>query len=165
MIQLAAVQFDFEKATIGSVFNRCLWLPNNRFWDEDTRQWWGEQKAEVLDGIFDRAEDPALVMQGFIDWTRTLTVTGSLRMWAKPISFDFPFLQGYCRQFGYTMPFHYRDAIDMQSFIRGMRRAPGAAPFDKEVPFEGDAHNAVEDVFHQIKVAITARDKFAPVAA
>lgn len=160
IIQIAAVQFDWERGTIGSIFNRCLWLPTNRYWDESTRTWWGEQKAEVLHGIFDRAEDPALVMQGFIDWTRTLTVSEPLRLWAKPVSFEFPFIASYCKQFGYTNPFHFRDAIDMQSFIRGMRGSPSVAPFDKEVPFEGEEHDAIDDVFHQIRVAIMAKDKF-----
>jgi len=160
IIQLAAVQFDWEAGTIGSVFDRCMYLPDNRFWAEDTRTFWGEQKPEILDSIFDRAEDPAHVIPAFVEWTRTLTVTGSLRMWAKPISFDFPFLASYLRQYGYTNPFHFRDAIDMQSFIRGMRRAPGAAAFDNEVPFEGDAHNALDDTFHQIRIALTAKGTF-----
>jgi oligoribonuclease (3'-5' exoribonuclease) len=161
IIQIAAVQFDYQTGAIGRSFNRCAWVPNNRYWAEDTREWWGKQKAEILDGIFDRAEDPALVMQGFVSWVQSLSALKQPRMWAKPISFEFPFLASYAKQFGYEMPFHFRDAIDLQSFIRGLRRQPDAEPFDKQVPFDGEAHDAIDDVYHQIKIALVAKGEFA----
>lgn len=160
VIQIAAVQFDFAAGTIGKVFDQCLELPPNRYWDEGTRTWWGDQKAGILSSIQERAAPPNFVIGNFVEWCREIAPTGGLRFWSKPLSFDFPFLSSYFRQYGYANPFFFRDAVDMQSFIRGMRRAPGAPAFDKEVLFEGSAHNALDDTFHQIRVAITARDTF-----
>ena len=60
MIQLAAVKFNLAEGTVDStdMFNRCLSIPPKRFWDEGTRQWWGQQKREILLDIYARMEDP-----------------------------------------------------------------------------------------------------------
>lgn len=165
IIQIAAVQFDYETGAIGKTFDRCLWFPPGRYWDEDTREWWGKN-PDILNRIFDQAEDPAVVVPAFAEWCRSVTMgMQPLRMWAKPISFEFPFLSSYFRQFGQENPFHFREAIDMQSFIRGTRQNPNAPAFDKEVPFVGDVHYAIDDCFHQILVTQHAKILFRPEVA
>ena len=64
IIQIAAVRFNFDTGEIDhDMFDRCLWIPQNRHWDEDTRAWWGKQKREVLQDILFRGEDPRIVLE------------------------------------------------------------------------------------------------------
>ena len=162
IVQIAAVAFDYDTGRIGGSYNRSLEMSSTRFWDEDTRKWWSG-----MPDVFERASTinvahPKVVMLDFQQWVRGQT--GALReptLWAKPVSFEFPFLQSYFREYEVENPFFFRDCIDLQSFIRGMRGDPHARPFDKEVPMVGEAHNALDDVFHQIAVVLTAKHRFA----
>jgi hypothetical protein len=150
IIQIAAVRFNLETGAVDTdFFNRALRIPNHRHWDEGTRGWWLDQKREVLEDIYRRMEDWRVVMPAFFDWA---TTKGQLRFWGKPTHFDYAFIQSYFRDAELGMPFHYRTANDMNSFLRG-RYFPERVP-ELQVEFEGDAHNAIFDALHQIKVLL-----------
>jgi hypothetical protein len=168
MFQLAAVAFDWNTGITGPTFNMKLNIPPGRHWDEGTRDWWSKNPT-AFEMASSNPQPPREVMLAFRDWV--VATTGALekpRFWAKPSTFDYQFVSSYFHQYEIENPFHFRDVIDMQSFIRGMRHNPGAPAFDREVEFEGVAHNGVDDVYHQILVALTAKHKFSegePIAA
>lgn len=160
-IQLAAVAFDWDNGRVGPSFAVNIEMPAWRSWDEDTRNWWARQDPAVFTAVTENPVHPFAAARLFVDWVRaTSGALQSPRMWAKPISFDFPFLASLLRDAELQNPFHFRDAVDMQSFIRGTRFNPRAPAFDREVPFVGDAHNALDDVYHQIRVALVAKSRF-----
>lgn len=161
IIQIAAVTFDFQTDKIGDVFSINMSMPPTRSWDEDTRSWWAKQDPSVFAAVSTDPVHPRVAIHMFQQWVlnNTSAIVQPV-LWAKPVSFEFPFLASYFREFEIDNPFHFRSAIDLQSFIRGMRGDPWAPPFDKEVPMVGDVHNAVDDVFHQIAVALAAKHKF-----
>lgn len=156
MIQLSAVRFNLKERTVdaGSMFDRCLAVPPGRFWDEGTREWWGQQKPHILNDIMFRAEDPRTVMQAFSDWIGR--DVPDIRFWAKPTTFDYAFVQSYFNQFGVLNPFNFRFATDVNSFIRGMAFDSSVATY--KIDFQGDAHNALFDVLHQIQMVFEAED-------
>jgi DNA polymerase III alpha subunit (gram-positive type) len=158
MIQLAAVRFNIETKQIDTdeMFDRCL-LPvgSSRFWDESTRIWWSQQKAGVLDDILSRGEDPRTVLLAFTDFLARTRSPRPVRLWAKPISFEWPFLQSYMREYTVLMPIPYWNCMDLNSYINGRGHLDRKA-FWAEIPFEGDQHNALFDVIHQIKGAFAA---------
>jgi hypothetical protein len=149
IIQLSAVRFNLEEKAIDhNMFDKCLLIPGNRFWAEDTRDWWVQECPDVLDKIWPRMQDPAGVLQAFGQWVgRDLNGTPPI-LWAKPTHFEYPFLQSYHRQYGQAMPFHYSEAQDLRSWCR----ARGQKNLDRELPFNGVKHNAIHDVLHQISV-------------
>lgn len=157
ILQIAAVRFNYQTGAIGPAFDRCLWMPGNRYWSESTREFWA-RFPETLEGIQARSEDPRLVMESFRDW---LIDTGPAmvpqRLWAKPSHFEYPFLQSYSRQFEVELPFHYRNVVDLNSYTRGLADDPGANPIEWDVEFEGEVHNAIDDVLHQIRVTLLAK--------
>jgi DNA polymerase III, alpha subunit (gram-positive type) len=159
MIQLAAVRFNLAERTVDttSMFNKALLIPPGRFWDEGTREWWGRQKREVLSDIYSRMQDPKTVMEEFADWVGYCPAE-PIRFWAKPISFDFPFVASYFNQFNIPNPFHYRWATDVNSFIRGI--AQDASVETYRIEFQGDAHNALVDCVNQIKCVFEAVDHY-----
>jgi oligoribonuclease (3'-5' exoribonuclease) len=155
IIQISAVRFDYATSTVGPSFDMCLDVPSMRFWDQDTLRWW-QGNGDLLDRIMARAQPAQDVWNQFVEWT--IDTTPSLtenRLWAKPVSFEWPYLQSYGRQFDRPIPFHYRNAIDLNSFTRGLAGDPGAQPI--KLPFEGEAHDALADTFHQVLMALSAR--------
>ena len=160
MIQLAAVRFNLKERTIdnSSMFNKALAIPPKRYWDEGTRRWWSEQKRSILEDIYARMEDPHNVMQEFADWVGYSPLVPH-RFWAKPIHFDYPFVQSYLSQFGIANPFHFRWATDVNSYIRGMANNPDVEQF-KTGTFHGDAHNAIFDVINQIDALFQASEHY-----
>lgn len=154
IIQIAAVKFNLAERTIdtASFFDKCLTIPPTRYWMESTRNWW-LKRPDILQGLWARMEDHRQVLQDLYEWAGTDKV-----MWGKPTHFDHSFLSSYYREFGQQIPFHFRTAENMNSFIRG-RYFPASPPnWELDLPFQGEAHNGLHDCFHQIKVLFHVMD-------
>lgn len=148
ILQIAAVKFNRDTFDIcPQVFDRCLTVPKHRAWDEGTRSWWLNQKESTLSDILHRAKPWLEVINQFADWAYP---AGHLRFWSKPSHFDFNFLSSYFHDAELANPFHFREATDMNSFIRGLY-FPNNVP-NVNIPFEGAVHNALDDTFHQLAV-------------
>ncbi|MBI1261286.1 MAG: hypothetical protein GC184_06150 [Rhizobiales bacterium] len=150
ILQIAAVCFDLKDGRIlgENVFVRSLRLMPHRGWDEGTREWWLKDKRALLQKIMSTQEDPRVVLKDFQKW---VLERGNPNFWAKPTSFDFPFLQSHFNDCEMSMPFNFRHAIDCRSYVVGRATSSGIKPLDeKELSFVGEQHNALDDVFHQI---------------
>lgn len=156
IIQIAAVKFNYDTGEVcHEFFDRCLHLVPWRSWDEGARIWWNQQKRSILEGITARSENPVGVMNLFIDWVGF----NGARLWAKPSHFEYPFIESYCTDFNLPNPFDYRSAIDMRSFIRGGLGSFEISSEIENIPFQGDAHNALHDTLHQLRVLFAARER------
>lgn len=152
IIQICLVRFNLETQEVcPNVFNRCLAIKPRRFWDEDTRSWWSKM-PDLYRGIAARMEPPEQVIKDMITWVGR----DELRFWGKPTTFDFNFIDSYCKDYGLAMPFHWRTARDMNSFIAGLRH--NAEHPESNIPFEGTSHDAFYDTFHQIKILFAEMD-------
>lgn len=153
ILQIAAVRFDPLTLSIDSedMFDRCLFPLHGRYWDESTREWWVGQNRAVLQTILPRREPPELVLNDFFEWALKRDDTSQhLHFWSKPLSFDFPLLASHLTQVGLPNPFHYRMAMDVNTFVRA-KTGDMTAIVDTFVPnVEGPRHNALVDVLHQI---------------
>ena len=158
IIQIAAVKFSLAEGTVGhKFFDQSLMIPPSRFWDEGTREWWLSDKADILQGIYSRMRDPKTVLEEFVAWVNDeRDFSQPLRFWSKPTSFDFAFISSYLHDFELGNPFHFREATDMNSWIRSRFFPEDAPPIEKELDFVGDAHNALQDTLHQVKVLFEA---------
>lgn len=158
IVQIAAVKFNYQTGAIGDTFNRSLHMPFGRSWSEDTREWWSRQDQSVWQQIVQRMEDPAEVIKDFYSWSVIDAPRGGFRFWSKPLSFDFPFVSSYMNQFAAGMPYHYRHARDLNTWVAALRGL-GPSHVDMEhIDFTGKAHNALVDCVHQIKILFAARD-------
>lgn len=152
IIQIAGYKFNPMGAIDPQPFNRCMHVPAWRSWDESCkRDFWGrsnEMKA-ILQQIMSRMEDPKTVLEDFVDWC--CEVENPI-LWAKPTHFEYPFLQTYMSDFNCLMPFHYRHAQDMNTFIRAIYFPE--PPKEILIDFDGPAHDAVYDTLHQVQVVM-----------
>lgn len=153
IIQIAAVKFNLAERTIShDFFDRALLPLPGRYWDEGTRNWWAKM-PNVLQGIMQRMEEPVQVLRDLRNWAGSNSV-----MWAKPTHFDHSFLDSYYQQIDSQIPFNFRVANDMNTFIRG-RYFPERPPaWENDLEFVGDAHNGLHDCLHQIKVLFAVMD-------
>lgn len=157
IIQIAAVKFNLETREIGGVFNRCLALAPNRHWSEDTRTWWYGKNRKVFDSILARMEDPQQVVRDFYNFATSDVPEGGARFWAKPTTFDYSILVSYFRQYGLPSPCHFRIARDLNTYMAA--RAGSAKHQDMaHIEMVGDAHDALADTFHQLKMLFAADD-------
>lgn len=156
VIQLAGVRFNLEHAEIDmTMFDQALAIPPGRYWSEDTREWWGMQDPHIIQGIYARMRDPATVVREFARWAVEGADGAEVVLWAKPSHFEYPFLESYFSSFGVAKPFHYRKVEDLNSWCR----ARGLPDLAHEINVQGDAHNALHDVLHQIQVLFTLMER------
>lgn len=155
MIQLSAVRFNMDGDVDMNMFDECLLIPNNRYWSEDTRDWWTSQDQAILQKIWGKMRDPKTVLQEFRAWAVRDLDGNSPVLWAKPIHFEYPFLESYFSEYDVAKPFHYRQCEDLNSWCR----ARGLPNLDHELPFNGSAHDAIHDVLHQINVLFTLLER------
>lgn len=164
IMQIAAIQFNYNTGEIGPVFNRCLAMAPNRFWDDGTRTWWGKQNQTIFNSIVERMEDPGTVMRDFLAYATTDTPSDGFRLWAKPVIFEYPFLESYFKQFGLPMPFAYRYCRDLNTYMAAM--AGGAEHVDMDHIEIPNAHDALSDVVGQLKMLFAAKARdFGPIDA
>src|SRR5213592_1550808 len=126
IFQIAAVKFDPETKEVSPViFNRSLTFAPNRFWEEGGRQFWSKM-PDIYQKIIETAEPTSRVLTDFYAWCikDQPNIDGGWRLWAKPITFEWAFLSSYYRQYDIPMPFHYRYARDLNSYVAGMRCNP-----------------------------------------
>lgn len=159
IIQLSAVKFDLKTRRLASLdlFDRCLFDLPGRYWDESTRDWWMGKNAAVLRTILPRREQPRVVFENFVDWVLdTRDPSQPLRFWSRPVHFDYPMLESHFKQLGILWPFHYRSAMDMNSYIRGLGFGTDTELYYAENT--GPAHNAIVDTLNQIGNLFAAQD-------
>jgi len=159
VMQIAAIKFNHGTEEIGPTFNRALALAPNRFWDDDTKSWWMRQKRSVFDGIVARMEDPRAVTEAFYRYALEDAPPGGYRFWAKPTSFDWPMIAGYMRQYALPMPFHYRQARDVNTYIAACMDNGVEHKELEHITAPGDAHNALHDCVLQLKKVFAAKNK------
>ena len=158
MIQVAAVQFNYETGDIGPVFNRCLAMAPYRYWDDSTRTWWGRQNKDVFNSLIDRMEAPEQVIRDLVTYGTTDVPQGGLRFWAKPVHFDYTFIASYCEQFGLPVPFNFRITRDLNTYMAAM--AGGVNHQDMEhIQPPTNAHDALADCVHQLKLLFAAKER------
>lgn len=147
IIQIAAVRFNLAAGTVSpDFFNRCLLIPQTRFWQEGGRDFWVKRK-ELYASISALMEEPELVMRALIEWCG-----GRRTLWAKPSHFEFPFLETYFRRYELQTPFFYREVNDQNSFFRGLYWPASPPDFERQLPFQGEMHDGLADTLHQLKV-------------
>lgn len=160
MIQLAAVRFDPYTGKVDpNMFCASLLELPGRYWDLGTRAWWGKM-PQLLQKIQSTARDPRVVMNEFLDWV-LLDGGGERTFWAKPTTFDFPYVEEYFTATSVPSPFHFRTVCDQRSFVRakkGFTSLSAIEAFEKTVEFQGVEHDARFDALHQVRIVLKAME-------
>lgn len=161
IIQIGAVPFNYDTGEIDTdnMFCMSLSMPKNRYWNSGTENFWLRDNAEVYMQIMEKAQAPDFVIRQFHQWCidrLTSTEEGDLRWWSKGWM-DHATVESYFLDANLDMPFNFRQAKDMRSFIAGLN---GSAVYvDPEVEKVGTYHNALHDALTQLKQLFKAKEE------
>ena len=122
-----------------------------------TMLWWGTQDPVARLAAFgaynpNKMEDVNTDRQGLekslTDFCEHIkSITGKVKIWAKPPSFDLIIIQNALKVFNLRCPWHFREE-------RCLRTLLSNTPKDASIhgmPFEGAQHDAYVDAVHQLK--------------
>lgn len=148
--QISAIKFNARTGAVGDVFDRCPMLLPNRCWTGDTQQFWMGRNRPVYDQLVARQEPAQKVWEDFRDFALKDAPNGGYRFWAKPITFDWAVVASHFLQLGLPMPFHFRFARDLNTYMAALAGGPEHTNMEAVVPFNGDKHNGLHDCAFQI---------------
>lgn len=157
IIQLSAIKFNLETLELGDHFDRCPAILPRRVWSESTKEFWQVKNRPHWLKIVEREEDPLPVYRDFSDWLRADAPDGGFTFWAKPVKFDWPFIESQYLQLGLAMPFAHWNQMDLHSYIAGLRGDVRRTDIEKELPFNGVKHNSLHDVAWQLDLLFHAK--------
>lgn len=120
--------------------------------DPNTVKWWSEQSSKAQSAFADPT-DLDIGLRQFADWLDNCAEIGrqSIALWANGPHFDEAILAACYRACCLPVPWLYRAPRD----CRTIWEAAGGI----DLPFEGTAHNALDDAKHQARCVIEAYRK------
>ena len=182
VLQIAVVSFDPN--TFEPKDELTVYLPLNeqiaagKKADPETVKWWGKQNPKVLEDILAKVNTAGKLSDELAKITRWVNEKcklpkGSAKsvFWAKPVGFDFPFVDGLFHENKVIPAFHYREVMDMHTYIISMYQAVFYQSFNYRLPrgaavdmywwfndymkeinekVEEEAHNATSDCYYQL---------------
>lgn len=159
VIQISAVTFDLTNDNFSDIrtFNQCCELSSERTTDQDTLAWWNETNHDLLANLLrDGAGcDQLTAVHNFQHWIFELqNEYNMVYVWGNGSTFDNAKIENMCEQYKLKYPVNYKCNMDLRTLIRvaGITTNLGE-DYLKDIAFEGDEHNALDDCKHQIKIA------------
>lgn len=150
MIQLGAVFFDRKTGETDKEFCRSLDLKKSIELgfkkSSSTEKWWSEQNQDVLNLIFQTAENPEIVISDFSKF-----FTKDCCVWSHA-TFDFPIVQNYLKKFNAQL-LPYRGARDIRTLVdlSGINL--------NDYDWNKKTHDALDDCKFQISYCVDAMKK------
>ena len=154
IIAIGACFFDPMTGDIGAQFESVIDLRSSArsaHLDPDTILWWMKQSEEARK-VFNSLVSVDLEdgLGEFTDWISQIENPRSRQVWANGAGFDNKILANAFESLGLVTPWPFYNDRDVRTIVDLGRRLLGFDP-KKEMPFEGTAHNALDDAIHQAK--------------
>lgn len=119
--------------------------------DPDTIMWWMQQSEEARSAINDKnaamAISTALIQ--LVAFIRGNSEPGRVQVWGNGATFDNVIMRASYDRVDIPCPWHFANDRDVRTIVE-LGRAIGINP-RRDIPFEGDRHNALADAKHQAK--------------
>ncbi len=147
ILSLAAVEFDLHTGATGKEFYKKInlesCLTKGLKINNNTIFWWMDQKKEVLQDLLDGVNEVSL-HDALVELSYFLQ-SQEYCIWGNGPRFDLGILHHAFQKCQLKVPWkHYNE--------RCVRTLSALHPeIKKELPFDGDRHNALADCYHQIK--------------
>ena len=157
IVSIGAVPFSIETGEIGDTYystvdlQSCLDLGLTV--TAPTIYWWLKQSDAARQELLKESDDLDMVLIELAHNFIPSHLTGDFTIWCKGASFDFPILKNAYDVCKYKTPWDFRGERDVRTLLRWY---PNVA---KEIPFEGVAHNPVDDCKHQIKQCVAVNNR------
>ncbi|HBS6320038.1 3'-5' exonuclease [Klebsiella pneumoniae] len=155
IVSIGAVFFEPSTGELGKEFYRVVSLKSSMDGgavpDPDTIMWWMQQSEEARAAICDKDTVTSLVtaLSDLNCFIRDNADHDKVQVWGNGATFDNVIIRAsYDREF---MPciWKFWNDRDVRTIVE-LGRAIGINP-RRDIPFEGDVHNALADARHQAK--------------
>lgn len=159
IIQLGAVPFNYKTMEIDYVgkYKASLTTPTTRGWTDNTQEFWMGPNREVYKKIMSEARPWRDVMLEFRDY---ILAKPQMVFWCKGLNFDWSFIHSYYNDLDLPMPFNFKHAKDLRSFISG--RYNRSDSYEPEYNRIGNTHDALDDCFSQLNLLSVVKEETCP---
>lgn len=113
--------------------------------NQDTIKWWNMQDEDALDDIKNPDRCQLVTVRDRIKYLLETDIKDNY-IWAKPPQFDLTILGSMFTNAGLSLPWHWRNIIDVRTFFLAFNTKKGPKLADK-----GIHHNALDDAIYQAK--------------
>lgn len=159
IIQVSAVAFD-RKGNIIDTFNKLV-NPQSQpdlSINADTIKWWLSQDSKVINNVFAgsilNGDDLKWTLNTFNMFIDNLRLDyDNVNFWGNGLMSDGLWLKSAYESCQLTIPFKYYEYRDVRTLTDIGHHVLGV-DYKKETPFEGNAHDAIDDCHHQIKYCL-----------
>lgn len=154
IVSIGAVFFDPKTGELGAEFHQTISLESAaNFGDIDagTVQWWLTQSDEAR-AIFNDKNAISLpdALQEFSDWISQIENFKDRVVWGNGSGFDNVILANAYKPSPMKCPWPHWNDRDVRTIVDLGRNLRNFNP-KKDMPFDGTAHNALDDAKHQAK--------------
>lgn len=162
IVSIGAVFFTPETGELGARFYRTIDLASaiaaGGRTDEETIQWWAKQSQEARDAIALDTQDIRIALDEFAAFVRANSLEPYA--WGNGASFDNVIVRGAFERLEKECPWPFWNDRDVRTMVH-LGREVGFNP-KRDMPFEGEAHNAMDDAIHQAKYVSAIWQKLLP---
>lgn len=165
IVSIGAVFFEPSTAELGAAFYRVVSLKSavsgGAVPDADTIMWWMQQSEEARAAIFDK--DAITISAALIKlntFIRDNADSGKVQVWGNGATFDNVILRASYDRESIPCVWHFANDRDVRTIVE-LGRAIGINP-RRDIPFEGDMHNALADAKYQAKYVSAIWQKLVP---
>ncbi|MFA1278360.1 3'-5' exonuclease [Klebsiella quasipneumoniae] len=154
IVSIGAVFFEPSTGELGEEFYRVVSLKSavcgGAVPDADTIMWWMQQSEEARAAICDKdAISLSAALIKLNHFIRDYADSGKVQIWGNGATFDNVILRASYERDDIPCPWHFTNDRDVRTIVE-LGRAIGINP-RRDIPFEGDIHNALADAKHQAK--------------
>lgn len=153
VVSIGAAFFDLISGEVGATFYKAidLELSENGEIDPGTVKWWMRQSDEARAVFSDAEAIPSDDALRNLAWFIAANRSGKkLCVWGNGCTFDNVILDACFRSHGIERPWGNYDDRDVRTIVELGRAILGINP-KSDIPFDGNQHNALDDVLHQVK--------------
>lgn len=155
IVSIGAVFFDPSSGELGPEFYQVVTLKSSvdggAVPDPETIMWWMQQSEEARLAICDKesAVSIATALSGLACFIRDNTNPDKVQVWGNGATFDNVILRASYERERIPCPWIFPNDRDVRTIVE-LGRQIGINP-RRDMPFEGDKHNALADAKHQAK--------------
>ena len=168
IVSIGAVLFDPQSGALGEEFYTAVQLESAMVQgtvpDGDTIIWWMKQSPEARAAIC--ADDAMPVDAALSELSHFINRHADnpkyLKVWGNGANFDNVIIRGAYERAGHICPWQFWNDQDVRTMVT-LGRAIGFDP-KRDMPFDGEVHNALADARHQAKYVSAIWQRLVPTS-
>ncbi len=163
IFQISAISFDINTGEHYEVFNQIADVEKNIFdlkVDGSTLKWWLNTDRNLLTMLLNEGEESSeKILENFYEWLihQSSNDMKDVYLWGNGILFDNKMIQTQLENLGAGYPIFYKNDRDVRTIVELASMKSGISEKELKDQYNDGllvAHNALDDVKYQIKLAV-----------